>query len=168
MFLKACPSYKGRIYLSFVQGYRDENGKCKQRTIQKLGYLEDLKKEYDDPIAHFKEISKQKNYNEITELTIKNLNSKLIDINNIDKNLGYIIPKNIYSELGLKTFFNYKQKSLNIDYSLNDIFSLLVFSRIMFPGSKKDTYDNRNRFFESFDFSLKDLYRSLDHFNYYK
>ena len=50
MYLKACPGYKGKIYLSFVQGYRDENGKVKQKTIEKLGYLDDLKKSYDDPL----------------------------------------------------------------------------------------------------------------------
>ena len=44
MYLKVCPGYKGKIYLSLVQGYRDENGKVKQKTIEKLGYLEDLKK----------------------------------------------------------------------------------------------------------------------------
>ena len=73
MFLKACPGYKGRIYLSFVQGYRDENGKVKQKTIQKLGYLDDLKKEFDDPISHFKEIAKEKSKKEVTEYTIKNI-----------------------------------------------------------------------------------------------
>ena len=53
MYLKACPGYKGKIYLSFVQGYRDANGKVKQKTIEKIGYLEELKKQYDDPIKHF-------------------------------------------------------------------------------------------------------------------
>ena len=43
MFLRKSLS-NGKIYLSFVQGYRDENGKVKQKTIQKLGYLDDLKK----------------------------------------------------------------------------------------------------------------------------
>ena len=42
---------------------------------------------------------------------------------------------------------------------------LLVFSRILYPSSKNQTYNNKNTFFENFDFSLKDLYRSLDHFN---
>ena len=76
--------------------------------------------------------------------------------------------KKIYGELGLKIFFKDKQSKLNIEYDLNDIFSLLIYSRIMFPGSKKDTFDNKNRFFEDFNFSLKDLYRSLDYFNSYK
>ena len=51
--MKACPGYKGKIYLSFVQGYRDENGKVKQKTIEKIGYLEDLKNQYDDTIKNF-------------------------------------------------------------------------------------------------------------------
>ena len=65
MYLKACPGYKNKIYLSFVKGYRDESGKTKQKTIEKIGYLEDLKKIYDDPIAHFKEIAKQRNAEEV-------------------------------------------------------------------------------------------------------
>ena len=38
----------------------------------------------------------------------------------------------------------------------------------MYPGSKKETYDNKNIFFDDFNFSLKDMYRSLDYFNCYK
>ena len=167
MFLKKSKSH-GKIYLSIVQGYRDENGKAKHRTIEKLGYLEDLKKVYDDPINHFKLLVKEKNNNEITELIINNLNTKTIDKNSHKKNLGYCILKKIYDELQLKDFFKNKQAKLNIEYDLNDIFSLLIYSRIMFPGSKKDTFDNKYRFFEDFDFSLKDLYRSLDYFNSYK
>ena len=51
MYLKACPGYKGKIYLSFVQGYRDENGKVKQKTVEKIGYLEDLKKLYEESLG---------------------------------------------------------------------------------------------------------------------
>ena len=56
MFLKKSVS-NGRVFLSFVQGYR-ENGKVKHKTIEKIGYLDELEKEYDDPIAHFKSVAK--------------------------------------------------------------------------------------------------------------
>ena len=169
MYLKACLGYKGKIYLSFVQGYRDKDGKAKQKTIKKIGYLEDLKKLYDDPIAHFKEIAKQRNDATMTEYTIKNLNTKIIDSSSKAKNLGYVVLKSIYEELGLKEFLGNKNKNLKIDFDLNKIFSLLVFSRILYPGSKKDTFDNKDRFSEDFDgFTLKDVYRSLDYFNSYK
>ena len=163
MFLRKSLSNK-RIYLSFVQGYRDENGKVKQKTIQKLGYLEDLKKQYDDPISYFKEIAKQKNNEKIKEYTIKNIDTKTIDENSHSKNLGYVILKKVYNELNISPVLSKKQSSSNIQYSLEKIMKLLVFSRILYPASKNETYNNKDIFFEKFDFSLKDLYRSLDHF----
>ena len=163
MFLRKSLS-NGKIYLSFVQGYRDENGKVKQKTIQKIGYLEELKKKYDDPVQHFKNIAKQKSSDDLKEYTIKNLNTKTIDDNSHSKNLGYIILKKVYDELKISSVLNNKQSSLNIKYSLNDVMKLLVFSRILYPASKNETYNNKDIFFEKFDFSLKDLYRSLDYF----
>ena len=167
MFVKKNKSHKG-ILLTYTIGYR-ENGKVKHKNVETIGYLEDLKKLYNDPIAHFKEIAKQKSNSEINEITIKNLNSKIIDSSSKTKNLGYVVLKYIYEELGLKEFLNNKNKNLKIDFDLNKIFSLLVFSRILYPNSKKDTFDNKDRFFEDFDgFTLKDVYRSLDYFNSYK
>ena len=164
MFLKQSKSHN-RIYLSFVQGYRDEYGKIKHRTIKKIGYLDELEKQFDNPIEHFKNLAKEKNNNEITEYTIKNLNTKTIDENVNSKNLGYIVLKKIYKELQIDNFLSNEQKKLKMKYDLNQIFELLIFSRILFPASKNETFNNKDIFFEKFDFSLKDLYRSLDYFN---
>ena len=49
----------GITRLSIRRGYRDKDGKVKNVTIKNLGNLEDLKKQYDDPIAHFKELVKK-------------------------------------------------------------------------------------------------------------
>ena len=160
MFLRKSLSH-GKIYLSYVQGYRDENGKTKQRTIEKLGYLENLEKIYEDPISHFKELAKQKNNEEFSELTIKNLNTKKIDENSVVKNLGYFALKRIYNELGISNLLKEKQKLLNTNYALNDILSMLVYMRILKPGSKKDAYKNSNILFDKIDFSLDDVYRCL-------
>ena len=168
MYLKACPGYKNKIYLSFVQGYRDESGKTKQKTIEKIGYLEDLKKIYDDPIAHFKEIAKQRNAEEVNELIIKNINTKIIDESNPRKNLGYIIPKRIYKELGIYEFLKEKSSKLKIEYNLQDIFELLVYSRILFPNSKLSTYNHKDMYFENYNFSEKNMYRSFDYLANYK
>ena len=58
MYLKQSRYKKsGRTYLSIVRGYWDSD--CKQsrtKTIGKLGYLDELEKIYDDPIAHFEQI----------------------------------------------------------------------------------------------------------------
>ena len=163
MYLRKSCSH-GKAYLSFVQGYRDETGKVKQKTIKKLGFLDDLEKIYDNPIEYFKEEAKKQTSEHINELTIKNLSSKLIEDDNSRKNLGYVILKKIYNELDIKTFFSKKQTATKTNYNLNEIFELLVFSRILFPDSKLSTYNNKDVYFENFQFSEQNMYRSLDYF----
>ena len=167
MFLKQSKSHN-KIYLSFVQGYRDENGKIKHKTIEKLGYLDDLKKQYNDPINHFKKIAKQKTNEDVKEYTIKNLNTKIISEGDSKKNLGYVVLKSIYNELNISSLLNNKNKNLKIKYSLDDIFKLLVFSRILFPNSKLSTYNNKDIFFDKFNFSEQNMYRSFDYLSQYK
>lgn len=167
LFLKVAKYKNGKTYLSIVDGYRDRNKKVKQKVIKKLGYLEDLQKEYDDPIGYFKnQVANMKKENKINIPEKLSIEEKLKFEDNVLQNLGYGFLKKIYNEFDLKNYFKSKQKNLKINYDLNEIFSLLVFSRILFPGSKKCTYDNRNKFFEQFNnFSLDDVYRALDHFS---
>ncbi len=167
MYVQKSSSH-GRMYLSIVEGYRI-NGKVRHKTIEKIGYLEDLEKIYEDPISHFKEIAKQKSKEEITEYTIKNLKTKIIDNSSKAQNLGYVALREIYNELKLEQFFKDKNNNLKIKFDLNKIFSLLTYSRVMFPASKKETFEKRDRFFEDFNgFEIEDVYRSLDYFNQYK
>ena len=42
---------------------------------------------------------------------------------------------------------------------------LLVFSRLLDPGSKKKAFDNRDTFFEKTNYTLDDVYRALSFFN---
>lgn len=42
---------------------------------------------------------------------------------------------------------------------------LLVYSRLLFPGSKRDNVINKDVFFDSFKFSLDNVYDALTHFN---
>lgn len=166
MFLKQSMS-NGKIYLSFIQSYR-KDGKVKHKTIEKIGYLEDLKKIYPDPISHFKQVAKERTAAEANRKTIElNLSSRLAEQTSSRKNLGYAVPKSVYSQLGLREFFQNRQRNLNVDFNLNSIFSLLVFNRFLFPSSKKHAFATRDLFFESFDFTLDDLYRSLDYFYRY-
>ncbi|WP_366922124.1 IS1634 family transposase [Metallumcola ferriviriculae] len=163
MYVKKSIS-NGKVYLSFVQGYR-QNGKVKQKTVEKLGYLEDLEKEYPDPIAHFKRVAKERTKNEVPQKKLElDLLAKLPDQAALRKNLGYTVPKSVYSLLGLREYFQNKQRHLIVDYNLNSIFSLLIFNRFLFPSSKRHAFETKDYFFESFDFSLADIYRALDYF----
>ena len=161
MFLKKNSCKNGRIFLTFTQGYRDEFGKTKHKTIEKIGYLDELEKQYDDPITYFKNLAKEKSKEQITEYTIKNLNCKEIEMNSNPKNLGYAVLKKVYNELGIKEILEEVTHTSKIQFDLNDLLSFLVFMRVLKPGSKKNAYNNKDLLFEKCDFSLDDIYRSL-------
>lgn len=168
MFLKqSFNKSTGKTQLSLVQGYR-QDGKVKHKVIENLGFLEDLKLSYEDPIAHFKQVAKQRTETDAVKQTLElNLSERLPDDSCSRKNLGYSIPKAVYSRLGLRDFFQYKQRFLDIEYNLNSIFSLLTFNRFLFPSSIKHAYETKDVFFDTCDFSLDDIYRSLDYFASY-
>jgi hypothetical protein len=51
-----------RTYLTIVQGYRDPvTKKVRHKTIKSLGYLDDLAREYPDPIVHFRNVVEEMN-----------------------------------------------------------------------------------------------------------
>lgn len=172
MFLKKSKYKNGRTFLSIVEAFRDENGFPKQRLVQKIGYLDDLSSSFDDPIAHFSDLAKQ--------MTIDNKQNSSVSLSiDLDApldpnynlfNVGYLPFKYIYNELGLNEFFINKQRNLNIEFSLSKNLQLLVFSRILFPASKKSTFENRNSFFAPFNdgISKDSVYDSLDYFYQYK
>lgn len=168
MFVKKNSCKNGRILLTFTRGFR-ENGKNKQKHVETLGYLDELEKLYDDPIAHFREIARQRTAEEAvdSEPIQLVLDPKAhIDQTEVGlKNLGYAVFEKIYHELGIHTFFARHENRLNIDFNLNAIFRLLVYSRILDPGSKKQAYDQQSQFFETMAPSLESVYRSLDYYD---
>ena len=168
MYLKKSFNKKrNKTQLSFVQGYRI-NGKVKHKVIQNLGYLEDYLDKYEDPIAYFQQVAKEWNASQAVPETIEvRLSEKLPDQCSNRKNLGYAIIKIVYAKLRIREFFQNKQRQLPAEYNLNSIFSLLIFNRFLFPSSKKNAYETKGRFFDSFSFSLDDVYRALGYFSRY-
>lgn len=57
MHLRKTKTANGRIYLAIVDSYYNKQRKMsRSKTIQSLGYLEELEKLYVDPIAHFQKL----------------------------------------------------------------------------------------------------------------
>lgn len=158
----------GRTYLSIAQKYRDPIKKTStDRTIKSLGFLDELEKEYDDPIAHFKEIARQMTEKEDADKKVTlsfNMNEQLSQGTEDRKNFGYAAILKAYHELELDRFFNNKARHEDFQFNTNSIMILLVISRILSPGSKKRAFEERGHYFERFNFSLEDIYRSLSHF----
>jgi len=173
MFLRKNSSSKtGRTYLSIVRGYRDSEGRNRHKTVMKVGYLDVLEKEYDDPIAHFEKLAREMT-DEIREktkpfqLSISIDQSMPIKTNN-RKNFGHVVFSHLYHELELDYFINNRRRYTDAKYNHNAIFKMLIYLRLMYPCSKKSSFEKRNILFEKMDFSLDDVYRSLSFFTKFK
>lgn len=161
LFIKKAKYKNGKTYCSIVDGYR-HNGKVIQKVIQKYGYLDDLEKSYDDPMGFLNsELERLKNDFK-TKITITFDKNEQNDFEDDTFNVGYAYLKHIFQKLGIADTLKKKQNLLNIEYSLSKACELLTYSRIINPGSIKYTYEHKNIFFEPFDLSLNDLYRSLN------
>lgn len=173
MHLKKTPDRNGRIRLSIVDTYYDKQRKStRQKTIESLGYLDDLEKLYEDPIAHFQERveelrEEKKAHKAPINFTFYN-SDKLCVGDNLRKNFGYSAFSKIYHELEIDKFLRSKQRTSKASYDANTIMKMLVYSRLLFPASKKASYDNREQFFEKTDYSLDDVYRCLTFLNKHK
>lgn len=169
MYLKQTKNKNGRIYLSIVDGYYDKLKKnSRSKTIESLGYLDDLAKLYVDPIAHFSKRVEQLNEDKKIKQAPINFtfydSDRLCTGDDFRKNFGYAALSKIYHELGIHTFLTNRQRHSNEEYDANAIMKMLVYSRLIAPSSKKASYDNKDIFFEKTDFSLNDVYRCLSFF----
>ena len=170
MYLKkSFNKHTGRTYLSIAHGYWDKKrGHTRTKTIEKIGYLDELEKEYADPIAHFTAVVKDMTQQAAreNEVIIRLNTTARIAKNTMNrKNYGHIIFSRIYHELELDRFFNNKARHAEFEYNANSIMKLLVFARLIYPGSKKNAHELKDKFFDILDFSLDDVYHSLSFFN---
>ena len=171
MHLKKTPNPKGRIRLSIVDSYYDKNKKCsRQITIESLGWLDELEKQYDDPIAHFSKraeiLKAQKNARQ-APIQFRFYDSDRLSVSDtsLRRNFGYAALSRIYHQLDIHTFLINRQRHSKEKYDANTIMKLLVYSRLLYPSSIKAAFENRERFFEKSGYSLNDVYRCLDLFD---
>ncbi|MDO4557224.1 MAG: IS1634 family transposase, partial [Lachnospiraceae bacterium] len=166
MFLKKTRNSKGRTYLAIVDGYYDKKTKkSKHKVVESLGYLDDLEKTYEDPIAFFTQRAEQLTNQKKEQQSPINLtfydSDKLSVGDNLRKNFGHAALSKIYHELEIHTFFINRQRHSREEYDANTIMKMLVYSRLLAPASKKASFDNREMFFEKTNYSLDDVYRCL-------
>jgi len=158
----------GRDYLTIVAPYRNEEGKSRNKYVKGLGYVDVLMKEYPDPVAHFKEVvatmNKDVEKSKSTSISIS-MDEELPENSLGTKNFGYVLLMKIYYELRIDNFLKSKSQYQKFEYNANAIMLLMTISRILSPGSIKRAFENKDRYFERFDFTDDDIYRSYDFFD---
>lgn len=76
-------------------------------------------------------------------------------------NGGYLFLQDVYYELGLDKICRAISSRHSYSYDLNNVLSRLIYTRILFPSSKKSSFEESKRFIEQPSFELHDIYRAL-------
>ena len=166
MRLKYNQTSKGKCYYIIRSVYR--NGKNTSEIYEKLGYLEDIKKNHNcsDPEKWMQDHLQEVNEAEQAEKNVKVLvpynSSALIPKGKKQSfNIGYLFLQQIYYELCLDLICNHISKRHAFLYDMNCILSRLIYGRILFPSSKLATCKQSKDLLEQPNFEYHQMQRAL-------
>ncbi|WP_332657679.1 IS1634 family transposase [Cetobacterium sp.] len=154
-------------YLYVIKSFRTHEGKSTTKVVEKLGTIEDLAEKLngEDPIEWAKR--------RVGELTIIEKEEKkkiriefspFQSLKNDDQrcyNGGYLFLQKVYHELGLDKICDRISKKYKNEYDLNEILSKLLYTRVLYPGSKQSSLEDSRRFLEQPKMELHQIYRAL-------
>lgn len=146
-----------------------ENGKHSSKVVEKLGTYKELleRLEGEDPYAwaeaYVKELNQKEKEGIEPEIIAKYSPRKPLEKNEqVSFNGGYLFLQRMYHQLGLNKICGEIQKRHGFEYDLNGIMSRLLYTRILYPGSKRSCQELSARFIQPPSFDLHQIYRALD------
>ena len=162
-FLKKS-NYKKGTYLQIYESFYDPERKGgAHRSFKALGYVHELQaKGIDDPISFYKEEVIRLNQEANAAKAAKK--AKQISDDSPEKLIGYFPMKNINDKLSVKKYIDLMQTATDFRFNVYDLISALIYARLVQPCSKSKTFDEViPKLFESYDFSLNQLYDGLEY-----
>lgn len=148
-----------KTYVRVVEAYRPAPGKpSRQRTLKSFGYLEDQ----PDPEAFMREVEA---YDADPGNREQISSNKMYSGQNRKYNYGYKYLEAVYNTLGIPELIRQyeEQSGFRGNYSLDEIFRLLVYLRILAPDSKRASAQQQNAFYGwDVRIELPNVYRALD------
>jgi len=145
-----------------------ENGKHSTKIVEKLGTVAELEKKLGgrDPIEWANEYIAEltrKEKEQSREIMVKYSPARQIAKGEQRSfNGGYLFLQRIYHALGLDKICSMAAKERKFEYDLNSILSRLVYSRIIYPSSKRAMLELSKRFIEQPKFEIHHIYRALE------
>lgn len=142
--------------------------KTTTKTVEKIGTYEEIKKICGnmDPLDWAKEYAAKRTAEEKKhkqDIIVRYSSSALIDKDfRYSCNVGYLFLQDIYYSLGINKICEAITAKYRFDYDLNDILSLLIYARIIAPGSKLSSFESAQRFLEQPRCELHQIYRALE------
>ena len=161
MNLHIVPSGKDDAILYYAVSIR-KGKKTTSKNVSRIGRLSELKKEYTDPIAHFRAEAKRLTDEGKSESSFEIPANVMLDpMKNRRIMLGYIFPQSVYYSLGLDMVMRGIRNESKATYDFNRIMRDLIIGRVLSPLSKSSTYEKAFSFPEPPDYDLQHVYRSL-------
>lgn len=166
MHLSPAKPQEGKIYY-IAKSFRNERGISTKKNMFRLGTLDEIRRRegVSDAWQWAQEELARRNEEERIgrqKLKIELSPSKRINTGECVKYSGgdlMLIP--FYNALGLPQICREIQTDTRTEYSLNEILESLVVSRILYPCSKKGTYELNKKRIRPTSFGLEDIYRAL-------
>ncbi len=145
-----------------------ENGRKFSKVVEKLGTIDELKEKLcgRDPLEWAEEYVK-----ELTRKEKEGQRQIIIQyspVKSIERDKtrlfsgGYLFLQRIYHELNLDKLCQRLKSKYKFGYDLDSILSRLVYSRIIFPASKRATFELSKKFIEPPNFEIQHIYRGLE------
>lgn len=166
--MKLTVSRSKNATLYYVQkSYRTDSGKSSTRTVERLGTLEEVKARFgeENTIEAMKEYVKaltKADKEQNMDVVIKLSQNKLIKKGEQRSyNAGYLFLQKGYYELGLDKICKKIEKRYKNEYDLNSILSMLLYTRILYPGSKLSSLEDAKKFIEQPTADIHQVYRAL-------
>ena len=133
---------QSRTYLSIYESfYSPETKGTKHRSYRSLGNIQKLiDSGIDDPISFFQKEVDHLNAQRKAENANKKINNRLIGEVSPEKFLGYFPLASIMNNLDVKEYFDYLQSNRHFHFNVYDIFTSLVYARLVAPLSKHRTF----------------------------
>ena len=162
-FLKKTNNKKG-TYLQIYESFYDlDRGHTAHKSYKPIGYVHELQaKGIDDPIAFYKE--EVIKLNQELKAAKDSKKAKQISDDSPEKLIGYFPMKNINDKLSVKKYIDLMQTATDFRFNVFDMMSSLVYARLVQPCSKSKTFEDViPKLFDSYDFSLNQLYDGLEY-----
>jgi len=166
--MKLSVKKSGRFtYLYAVKGFRDDRGVSTSKVVRKFGTIEELRRSLkgEDPIEWAKAQVAEMTATEKAgnrEIVVKYKPSVRLKKNEQRSfNGGYLFLQKIYYDLGLDKVCEKISGKDKFEFDLDGILSRLIYTRIMYPGSKRSSLEESRRYFEQPESDLHQIYRAL-------
>lgn len=152
----------------YVQkSYRTDSGKSSTRTVERLGTIEEVRARFGEENtmeavkAYIRELTKA-DKEQSRDVLVKLSQGKMIRKGERRCfNGGYLFLQKVYHELGLDRICRRLEKKHKNKYDLDGILSTLLYTRVVYPGSKLSSLEDAGRFIEQPEADIHQVYRAL-------